>query len=360
MGRAWGKISRTLKSGAYFGKDMIRSGGTLTPSAMMSGSILGLNALDSINYFGKPLLKSIGSSVLVLGKVVAMPIKGTYKLARLSSANRKKAKMRSNRSTGKRKGYNVDPASRSRNGNLNYDADGRRVPSKRKSKSKSKTHHTKNNQIPVNQEDLLNKNKKATVNNKATTNQKVDKTKEVKNPTVAPNKYQEFINNPNAGYDPQTNKFTDGKAINFTPDIVDGNSKLKEKRSVLDPMYSKSNQQVKAIADETASEKWLVDLKAQLVIYVDGYDKYEFIPESNKLRLHLKGAKNEHFTYIDVKEDGLYNPDGENYIPSPKSTNTTEVLTRLVNDYGANQHMPIFALLDNCIQNLGLTPSLIK
>ena len=356
MGRAWSTISRTLKSGAYFGKDMIRSGGTLTPSAMMSGSILGLNALDSINYFGKPLMKSLGSSALVLGKVLVLPIKGTYKLARMSSMSRKKSKMASNRkSTGKRKGYNVDPASRSRNGNLNYSPNGRRKG--------AKTNRSRNNQLPNEQELLANglngpNTSKSTAKNKAKT---TDKTKEVTKPKVEPkSKYQEFLNNPNAGYDPQTNKFTDGKAINFTPDIVEGKSKIKEKRSVLDPMYSKANQQVKDQANETASEKWLVDLKAQLVIYVDGYDKYEFIPEFNKLRLHLTGAKNEHFTYIDVKEDGLYNPSGENYIPSPKSTNTTEVLTRLVNDYGNNQHMPIFALLDNCIQNLGLTPTLIK
>lgn len=301
MARTWRNIARTLKSGAYFGKDMIRSGGNFTPSAIMSGSIFGLNAIDSIASFGKPLLRAAIKTTKVATKVVAVPVSmvgyATKNVLHKKSQRKSKA----------------DPAYKG--------------------------------------------SKKATG--------KAPNAKPISN-VVKPSKeqemYKEFLNNPNAVYNPRTG-FVDTSytgPVQFTPEIIDKPSKLQDKKSVLDPIYSKANQDRLARINEDASEEWLVNLKNQLKLYGDTYEKFEFDPDVGSVKIYFKQTSETYMDYMDsiiVTKEGLFADYNFNYLTVG---NSTEILTTLLNDYSPDLNETIFALYDYCIQNLGAKANIIK
>lgn len=301
MARTWRNIARTLKSGAYFGKDMIRSGGNFTPSAIMSGSIFGLNAIDSISSFGKPLLRAAIKTTKVATKVVAVPVSmvgyATKNVLHKKSQRKSKA----------------DPAYKG--------------------------------------------SKKATG--------KAPNAKPISN-VVKPSKeqemYKEFLNNPNAVYNPKTG-FVDTSytgPVQFTPEIIDKPSKLQDKKSVLDPIYSKANQDRLARINEDASEEWLVNLKNQLKLYGDTYEKFEFDPDVGSVKIYFKQTSETYMDYMDsiiVTKEGLFADYNFNYLTVG---NSTEILTTLLNDYSPDLNETIFALYDYCIQNLGAKANIIK
>ena len=339
MARTWRNLARTLKSGAYFGKDMIRSGGNFTPSSIMSGSIFGLNAIDSIASFGKPLLRAAIKTTKVATKVVAVPVSmvgyATKNVLHKKSQRKSKADP-AYKGSKKGKALTRSQAKRKR---LNETKEQRELRELKEYRLKNET------------------NKKATG--------KAPNAKPVSN-VVKPSKeqemYKEFLNNPNAVYNPKTG-FVDTSytgPVQFTPEIIDKPSKLKDKKSVLDPIYSKANQDRLARINEDASEEWLVNLKNQLKLYGDTYEKFEFDPDVGSVKIYFKQTYETYMDYMDsiiVTKDGLFADYNFNYLTVG---NSTEILTTLLNDYSPDLNETIFALYDYCIQNLGAKANIIK
>lgn len=351
MARTWRNLARTLKSGAYFGKDMIRSGGNFTPSAIMSGSIFGLNAIDSIASFGKPLLRAAIKTTKVATKVIAVPVS----MVGYATKNvlHKKSQRKSNADPaykGSKKGKSLSGQALTRK-----QAKGKRV---NETKEQRELRELKDYRLK-NETDKKNL-AKGTKGTKAKGT--VPKVPPVAKPSKEQEMYKEFLNNPNAVYNPKTG-FVDTSytgPVKFTPEIIDKPSKLKDKKSVLDPIYAKANQDRLARINEDASEEWLVNLKNQLKLYGDTYEKFEFDPDAESVKIYFKQTSETYMDYMDsiiITKEGLFADYNFNYLTVG---NSTEILTTLLNDYSPDLNETIFALYDYCIQNLGAKANIIK
>lgn len=343
MARTWRNLARTLKSGAYFGKDMIRSGGNFTPSAIMSGSIFGLNAIDSIASFGKPLLRAAIKTTKVATKVVAVPVSmvgyATKNVLHKKSQRKSKA----------------DPAYKGSKKGKSLTRSQAKIKRVNETKEQRELRELKEYR-------LKNETNKKNLEKGTKTKGTVPKVPTVSKPSKEQEMYKEFLNNPNAVYNPKTG-FVDTSytgPVQFTPEIIDKPSKLKDKKSVLDPIYSKANQDRLARINEDASEEWLVNLKNQLKLYGDTYEKFEFDPDVESVKIYFKQTSETYMDYMDsiiVTKEGLFADYNFNYLTVG---NSTEILTTLLNDYSPDLNETIFALYDYCIQNLGAKANIIK
>jgi hypothetical protein len=345
LARTWRNLARTLKSGAYFGKDMIRSGGNLTPSAIMSGSIFGLNAIDSVASFGKPIFQAMKKTTKAATIVLSVPVSLVGYTAKNVLQKKRQRKHNADPAyKGSKKGKNL--AGQVVNGRVNGKTNGK-VNGRTNGKVTGKVNGRTNGKVNGNVVDP--KAKKPVENNK----NKQSKEQEM---------YQKFLNNPNAIYNPMTGTVDTNydAPIQFTPEILDKPSKLKDKKSVLDPIYSKANQDRLSKFNEEASPEWLVALKNQLELYGDAYEKFDFDPDAESVKIYFKQTDETYLNYMDsiiVSKEGLFADYNFNYLTVG---NSTEILTTLINDYSPELTETIFALYDYCIQNLGAKANIIK